>query len=491
MTLLEACDADDVFDFPLYPGQRKLLDQYEQGLALGDRTAVWCIGRRSGKSTLAGLVGLWCCLLRPDLDELSGIAQRSIAVVICPTEKQAQELLDGAEVIVKRSPLLRDLLVKSTKNELEFANGTRFAVFPASSRSVVGRAVRCFILDEAAHFFDNESGAHHEVDRIYNAMMPATAQFQGKAPVLVTSTPAGDANWFGQLVTKARKGELKGTRVFHASSQEMNPTLTEEFLQAEQERDPESYRGEYLAELIGSGGAFIDPESVDLNVAPRLELRPGELVNAVAGFDPSFSKDPAAVTIVGRDFHNPDRLRVGYVQTWIPDKGQKMDAAGRRALEDRLLTEVCDTLQRYGVRTVVTDNYAAGIVNEALARRGFWVEPYPLTMGSKLEMFLAVKARLLNGTLELYEHETLVAELKRLRSQFRGGSRQVETPRLGGTHCDSAIALALAVQFIDRDGAPGTALPFMVTHDEPLVPSADFAPIKALERTRSVGDYVF
>src|SRR2546430_9531870 len=30
------------------------------------------------------------------------------------------------------------------------------------------------------------------------------------------------------------------------------------------------------------------------------------------------------------------------------------------------------------------------------------------TMGSKLEMFLSVKARLLSGTLELYQHDTLI-----------------------------------------------------------------------------------
>lgn len=468
LSLLQACDDENLFNLPLWPGQRNLLSAYEQALALREWLAIWCIGRRSGKSTLAAVVALWCCLLREDLDELAGLGGRSMAVVICPTDKQSQEMIATAAHIVRSSPLLAPLLLKETKGELEFVNGTRFVSFPASSRSIVGRAVRCFILDEAGHFFDNESGAAHEIDRIFNAMLPATAQFQGKAPVLVTSTPTGDANWFGIQVTKGRQGELEGGRVFHSTTADMNPNITPEFLAMEERRDPDSFRGEYLAELIGSGGAFIEPETVDLNVAPRMELQPGDCPHWIAGFDPSFSKDPAALVLVGRDLENPDRLRVGLVHTWTPPKKPPEDAAEKRALEDKLLREAADIMQAWGVQTVITDNYAAGVVNEALRRRGLWVEPYNLTMTSKLTMFLAVKARLLAGTLELYEHETLVAELKRLRSQFRGGSRQVETPRLAGTHCDTAIGLGLAVQYIDMDGTPGTAMPFLVEHEEVL-----------------------
>lgn len=467
VSILEACDDPDLLNFPLWDGQRSLLHAYDQSRAMREWLAIWNIGRRSGKSTLAALVANHACLLRPDLDELSGIGGRSMAVVICPTDKQSQEMIATAAFIVRSSPLLAPLLVKETKGELEFANGVRFVSFPASSRSIVGRAVRCFILDEAAHFFDNESGAAHEVDRIFNAMLPATAQFQGKAPVLVTSTPAGDANWFGIQVQKGRAGELEGGRVFHATSQDMNPNITQEFLDMEERRDPDSFRGEYLAELIGSGGAFIEPETVDANVSRRQELTPADCLHWIAGFDASFSKDPAALVIVGRDRDQPDRLRVGLVHTWTPPKQPPQDAAERRALEDRLLKEACDIMQAWGVQTVITDNYAAGVVNEALQRRGFWVEPYVLTMSSKLAMFISVKARLLSGTLELYEHETLVAELKRLRSQFRGGSRQVETPRLQGTHCDTAIGLGLAVQYIDADGTPGTSMPFLVEHDDP------------------------
>jgi hypothetical protein len=323
--------------------------------------------------------------------------------------------------------------------------------------------VRCLILDEAAHMADNDTGAAHEADELYRALLPAVAQFAGRAPVIVSSTPAGDANWFASLVQAGKTGQLEHGRTYVAPSSEMNPTLDAEFLAAEERRDPDSFRGEYLAELIGSGGAFLAPEMIETCVASRGELDPGDADGWIAGFDPSFTKDPAAVALVGRSRETPDRLLVGAVRTWPPPKGRRRpQGADRRALEDTLLSEVANVCQRFCVRTVVTDGYAAGVVHEALRRRGFWVEPYTLTTVSKVEMFSNLKARLTAGSIELYDEPTLLAELKRLRSTFRGGSRQIETPRLQGTHCDTAIALALAVQHIDRDRVPGAGLPGLV-----------------------------
>jgi phage terminase large subunit-like protein len=248
------------------------------------------------------------------------------------------------------------------------------------------------------------------------------------------------------------------TRV--ATSAEVNPTLDAAFLAAEERRDPDGYRGEYLAALVGSGGAFIDAELVADAVAGRGELDPGDADGYVAGIDPSFTKDPFGLAIVGRDRANRDRLLLALARSWPPPKGRAKGLRGdRHQLEDRILNEACDVLERFRVKTVVTDNYMAQTVHEALRRRGFIVESLVLTTGTKLEMFSGLKARLTSGTLELYDQPTMLAELRRLRSSFRGGARQVETPRLQGTHCDLAIALGLAVHELDRHGPAGRGMP--------------------------------
>jgi hypothetical protein len=132
------------------------------------------------------------------------------------------------------------------------------------------------ILDEAAHMADADSGAAHEAEEIYRALLPSLSQFAGRAPVIVSSTPAGDANWFAGMVSAGLAGELEHGRAHTAASADMNPTLDAGFLAAEERRDPEGFRGEYLAELVGSGGSFLDPELIENNVAGRGELDPGD-----------------------------------------------------------------------------------------------------------------------------------------------------------------------------------------------------------------------
>lgn len=460
LTLLEACDHPDLFNFPLYPGQRRLIFALQEALDRGDWLAVWCIGRRSGKSTLAALVAIWCCLMRPDLDELAGIAGQSQAVVISPSKKQAQNVINMGKDLVRRSPVLWPLVANTTMDRIDFVNGTSFVAFPASANNILGWPFRFLMLDEAAKFFDNEAGSDHEIEAVFRGALPSTAQFQGRAPVVVCSTPEGDTNWFAEQVRLGESGELESGRTYKAITADMNPTITPEFLAAEERRDPEGYRGEYLAELVGSGGAFLDPELIDGAVVRGHELSPGDARGWIAGFDPSFTHDPAALVLVGRDSDNPDRLVTGTCRIWTPPKGAaKADAAERRAIEDQLLSEVGDVCVRYKVDAVVTDGYAAPIVNTALERRGLYVESYTLGTQSKLEMFTTIRSRLLSRSLDLYAEPYLIEDLKRLKTVYRGASRTVDTPRYQGRHCDSAIGLGLACSYHDKEGYGGAGLP--------------------------------
>lgn len=484
--LVEACDDPNLFDFPLWPGQRGLLEAFESAYDQGDWLAVWNIGRRSGKSTLAAVVALWSCLLRPDLDGMAGIAGQSQAVVISPSEKQARLLVKMARDLVQRSPLLGPLLERDTASELDFVNGTRLSAFPASARNIRGWPFRCLILDEASSFFDNDSGAEHQIDEVFGAALPSTAQFQGRAPVIVASTPKGDANWFAAQVRAGEQGNLTRGRVYHAPSPMMNPTLTAEFLESEEKRDPENYRGEYMAELVGSGGAFIDPELIDECVAVRDELPPDACDHWVAGIDPAFTRDPFALVICGRDREDRDRIRVGCVRTWLPPKRKPGTSQELHELENRVLSEVCDVMTRYRVSAVVHDQHQAAVIAEYIRRRGLWPEKYNLSSGSKLDVFTNLKARVVARTLELYEHSLLVMELKRVRAKQTAAGRAIETPSLGGTHCDTSIALALAVGYIDRGGAPGIAMP-LVVYDE--TPAPVFGMAAETER-QSISDYM-
>src|SRR5213596_2436563 len=104
---------------------------------------------------------------------------------------------------------------------------------------------------------------------------------------------------------RAASGELQDGQAQHATTERMNPTVTQEFLEQERDRDPDGFASEYLAEFLSGGLAFIERERLlEVVDEDRRELPPAEITNAVVGFDPSFSRDPAAVAVVGR--HTPD-----------------------------------------------------------------------------------------------------------------------------------------------------------------------------------------
>jgi Terminase large subunit, T4likevirus-type, N-terminal len=450
--LLEACDDPRLFGFPLWPKQRELLAAVEPG----PRVHVWALGRRSGKTTLAALVALWDCLLRPELAGKVRPGERRYAVAVATNLRQARLFVRGALSVIERSPLLRDLLETQTEDELLFRNGAAIAAFPCSSRGGRGWPVSTLLMDEAAHFISDTDGPM-VAERVFGSLAPATAQFGDAARIIVASTPYGSDGFFADLFQRAQNGELEDSVAHHAPSAEMNPTIAPDFLVAEEARDSEVFKSEYQAQFVGGGNAFLDPEDIADAVGDRAELSPEHAVGWVAGLDPAFSSDPFGLALVGRDPDDRGRLVLGLARAWKPSRRGAVSFEERRSIEDTVLTDVAGVCREYRAE-VLTDQYAAPAIVDALRRHGLAVRTVPMTAASKTEVFLELRARLASHALELYEEPALLSELRRLRSKFSAGSSAVVNPRVGGSHGDLAQALALAV-WGHRGGAPGGELP--------------------------------
>src|SRR5207302_3454670 len=97
------------------------------------------------------------------------------------------------------------------------------------------------------------------------------------------STPWGQDGLFASLYQQAASGELADAAAHHASTAEVNPTIPTAFFEQEQARDPEGFKGEYLAEFVGSGAAFLDPDRIAEAVADRGELAPEQATGWIAG----------------------------------------------------------------------------------------------------------------------------------------------------------------------------------------------------------------
>ena len=480
--LVAACDDPQLFGFPLWPRQREILEAVEEG----PRLHALALGRRSGKTSLAALVGLWSCLLRPELLDRLRPGERGYAVAVATNLRQARLLVQAALAVVQRSPLLSPLVESVSDDELTFANGTTFAAFPCTSRGGRGWPVFYLALDELAHMVDAE-GSNVAADTVVRAMLPATAQFGDAARVLACSTPWGSDGAFAELYAKAESGELPDARAHRATTAETNPTIDPDYLAAEQRRDPDGFRAEYLAEFVGSGGAFLDADNVQAAVTLERDLDPSDAEGWVAGLDPAFSSDPFGCVLVGRALGDPRRLVVGRVRSWEPLRRRSLSLEEARTVEDATLAEVAALCRHFGARAV-TDQFKAAGVADRLRRFGVPVTVHPMTAPTKDSAFGFLRARVNEGSVELPEHPLLIRELRAIRTRYSAGRSSVVLPRIGGSHCDLAQSLALAVYEHDRRGvgpSPGrfaTLSPRARTLRPPGPFGPDFALTEALRR---------
>jgi len=433
--LVESCDDAQLIGVELWPVQRRLLQAAET-----HRLNVWCCGRRSGKSLAAAAVLVWDATLR-DLRSYLRPDERRFCVGIATNQRQSRLLLEAARGIVTRSPMLRHLLVEETEDELRFSTGATIVAFPATARGIRGWAVSSIVFDEMAHMLDAES--NQSAEPLWRALIPASAQFGDRSRVVASSTPYGEGGLFHDLYVKAEAGELDDAHAMRATTAEANPRIDPDFLRREHERDPESFRGEYLAEFLGSGGAFIDSDRLAACVTNRDELHRLDGNDFIAALDPGFASDPFGLVVVGRDSPDTGRLRVAVARSWRPKRGMTFEE--RRHVEDSVLGEVAELCAAYGVTRAVTDQHLAPAIVSNLARRGIHVEVLPMTATTKDLAYQELRQRINDATLELYPHPDLLAELRRLRTRFAAGRSSVVNPRVSGSHGDLAQALALGV----------------------------------------------
>ena len=443
----EALGDPKLFGLDLHSRQRDLAEVVER-----TPLTVAACGRRSGKSLTGAALLVWDACLRRSLADYLRRGERRFCVGVATSLRQSRLLIAAARTLVENSPLLRELLEAATDDELHFTTGSSVVAFPCTARGGRGWPVSSLVLDEFAHHLDTDGNSAAE--QVWRAFTPSVAQFGDHARILVASTPFGSSGLFAELHARAAAGELEDAAAFHATTADMNPRVARAFLDRERVRlGEEANRSEYEAAFVGCGASFLDGERIDAAVSERGELAPEQATGWILGVDFAFSSDPTGIAVVGRDRDRPDRLVLGVAASRRPPRQRPGSWEERRALEDAVVAEVAGLALRYRANVAMDSFAAAPAVLDRLRRAGLSVQTHPLTAQSKTLAFQEVRARLNAGTIDLYPEETLIAELRRLRSKYAAGSASVVTPRAGGTHCDVAVALALAVLQHGQGGA--------------------------------------
>jgi len=393
-----------------YPRQRQVLARWSKS---GKRKAVLALGRRSGKDLMAGAASIYNAVIEDYSAYLRPGEQRFIVPVATRVE-QARELIRVTKELLLNAPDpdLAELVdfEASTLDEVVFRTGVTVRAMPCSSRSSRGLAISLLILNEAAHMMTTEDG-YAAGQEVYRALQPSTAQFGERGYVMVMSSPKWCSGIFWDLYSAGISGAAEDTFVAQHSTWEMNPTITRKSLEADFQADPESARAEYGAEFIEGAGAYLPAGQIRVcRKAGRHVLPPAEDVWYVAAADPAFAAGGDAFT-----FCIGHRVGSGDESTVVIDRIDSWRGKRSPLNSDKVLDEIAALAKTYGIRRVISDQYAVVPLADGLKRRGIKLIAQPLHNELKADIFGTLKRLLNMESIELPDDPALASELINLQ----------------------------------------------------------------------------
>ncbi len=260
----------NLLNVPLWPRQSEILEEFWQG---NYALAIWSLGRRSGKTTMASVVATYAAtMLAEEYRKHLRPGERFFIVSVANSDNQAKIALQGVKDLINGSPILKPLVIRETSDTLELSNGATFRALPASSRSGRGLACPLLVFDELAHAVDSEGNAAG--GSLYQALSPSVAQFGKLGKILMLSSPWTQAGIFWDIFKQGSSGQFSHIQTVQAPTWEVNPNISKDFLEQEKSRDPQLFKVEYGAEFSQSLSSFLDPALVDAAVnRDRTSLR--------------------------------------------------------------------------------------------------------------------------------------------------------------------------------------------------------------------------
>jgi Phage terminase-like protein, large subunit len=168
----------------LWPKQKEILDDLFENKI---NHAVWCLGRRSSKSTMAAIAAIYMAFCQENrFSSRVRKGENYYVITIANDLKQAKIALDFIRQLLVNSPLEQEI-VRETALDITLSNNCVFQAIPASARASRGKAVAMAIFDECAFGIDGD--ANRGTKAIFDAMSPSIAQFAPYSKILELSSP--------------------------------------------------------------------------------------------------------------------------------------------------------------------------------------------------------------------------------------------------------------------------------------------------------------
>lgn len=380
-------------------------------------------GRRSGKSTAAATIAVYLGTLR-DWKKYLGRGERGWIFILSVDKLQSRVIKGYVEGILHASKYFRNMISKTTAEEIWLKSGVVISVKTSNFRSVRGYTLIAAILEELAFWRGDETCANPDRE-IVTAVRPALATIPESLLIGISSPYMRS----GVLYDQFRKyyGQADGPLIWKAPSRVMNPTLDVGLIDRAIAEDVEAGRAEWEAEWRADISQFIPLELVEAAVIPgRYELPRVEGASYRAFADPSGGRSDS-FTLAISHLESSGKVALDVLRE------------ARPPFRPESVTEEFSTLLKsYGVYEVGCDRYAGEWVKDAFSKNGIQVR---YSEKSASELYLELLPLLAGGRLELVDNKRLVSQLTTLERRTRSGGKDIVTHYQGG-HDDLANACA-------------------------------------------------
>jgi hypothetical protein len=414
-----------LFALPMTPEQLTIYQQSTGRVAPPQQSATeaWLIcGRRAGKSFILALCAVFlACFF--EYRKFLAPGERGTVLIIATNSKQARVIVRYVRALLTHIPMLAKLIERETADAFDLSNSVTIEVHPASAKSTRGYAVVAALLDEVA-FFPTDDSANPDYD-ILDAIRPGMATIPN-AMLLCASSPYArrGALWDAHRRHFGRDGDP--VLVWRAPTRTMNPSVSQQVIDAAAERDPASAAAEWLAEFRSDIESFINREAVEACIAWGVRERaPMQSVRYYGFVDPSGGSADSMTLATG---HREDDIVVVDALREIKPPFSPESA----------VAEFSELLKSYHVIKITGDRYAGEWPRERFREHGIVYEP---AQKPKSDLYRDLLPAINSRKLDLLDDARLLTQLVSLeRRTARGGRDSID--HAPGAHDDLANAVA-------------------------------------------------
>ncbi len=389
--------------------------------------AVLALGARSGKSFIASICALYEATvgwLNKDWKETLSPGENIYIAIVATRELQARKVIQEFCLrMLENSPMLKNLILKSTELEITLRNHIKIISGPCNSTALRGLPIVVLILDELA-FYRIEGPLADEI--IFNSLRPRQAQFV-KNKLFLISTAGAKQGLFFDFFNEGFN--IPDRLTCQASTDFVNPLIPKAFLEKEKARDIDNYLREYEARFAEKVEAFLSHDVVENSLRLAGDLSYQAKYQYHAGIDASglSGRDKFALAVSHKQEND---IYIDTIRVWdLKDP-------------DPIMRDIGEITKIYHINKVSIDRYARGWVTNALKKIGLEVNIRP----SLAEIYVNIKSLMLGNRLYLPDNQAIKRAFLNCQAYYgKNNTLSIAHERSREGHSDEADAISTSV----------------------------------------------